>query len=208
MRATDALSELQDLGLPVIETGEAVALLGISSDYGSKLLRRLESTGQINRIGRGLWLINRDADPAVVVPYLTRPFPSYVSLYSALAHHGMIEQIPKQVFAVSLDRHTHTVETPRAAYSIHHIAPEVFGGYIGNDRTGFFATSQKALFDSVYLPSAQRRSAHLPELELPSDFDLDDLAYWTNRIKAPWLRAKVSQTLDRLLKSTEIATTT
>lgn len=198
MRATDALAELQALGRPVVETGEAVARLGTSSASAGMLLRRLESAGQIERLGRGLWLIDRNADRAVIVPYLTRPFPSYISLWSALSRFGMIEQIPKQVFVISLDR-PKTIETPLGVYSIHHVVPEVFGGYDGDDRSGFFAMAEKALFDSVYLPSAQRRNAHLPEIELPSDFDTEVVAYWTRRIRAPWLRAKVSRALERIV---------
>jgi predicted transcriptional regulator of viral defense system len=198
MRATEALAELQALGRPVIETGEVVARLGITSANAGMLLHRLESAGQIQRIARGLWLMDKSADRAVVVPYLTRPFPAYVSLWSALSRYGMIEQIPKQVFVISLGRPS-TIETPLGVYSIHHVVPEVFGGYSGDDRAGFVATPEKALFDSVYLPSAQRRNAHLPELELPSDLDRAAMGYWTSRIHAPWLRAKVAQTLERIL---------
>ena len=198
MRATEALAELQALGRPVVDTGEAVARLGMTSAATGMLLRRLESAGQIERIGRGLWLIDRSADRAVIVPYLTRPFPSYVSLWSALSLYGMIEQIPKHVFVISLDR-PKTIETPLGVYSIHHVVPEVFGGYRGDDRSGFFATAEKALFDGVYLPSAQRRNAHLPELELASGFDRGVVDYWTSRIHAPWLRAKVTEALERIL---------
>jgi predicted transcriptional regulator of viral defense system len=207
MRAAEALHSLQSLERPVIETGEAVSLLGITSANAGMLLRRLESAGHISWLGRGLWLLDKNVDPAVVVPYLTRPFPSYVSLSSALSRHGMIEQIPKQVFAVSADRHARTIETPFAVYSIHHIVPEVFGGYAGDDQTGFFATPEKALFDSIYLPSAQRTSAHLPELELPSHFDHEVLTYWTSRIKAPWLRGKVGQALDRIISNASVSVT-
>jgi predicted transcriptional regulator of viral defense system len=200
MRATDALRELQSLERPVVETGEAVTRLGLTSAAAGMLLARLESAGQVRRVGRGLWLVDPTVDRAVVVPYLTRPFPAYVSLWSALSRYGMIEQIPKMVFAVSLDR-PRTVETPLGVYSIHHVAPEVFGGYTGDDRNGFFATPEKSLFDSIYLPSAQRREAHLPELELPNGFDHEAVSYWVGRIHAPWLRAKVSRSLDRIAGS-------
>lgn len=117
----------------------------------------------------------------------------------------MIEQLPKQLFVVSLDR-PRTVETPVGVYSIHHVVPEVFGGYAGDDRAGFFATPEKALIDSVYLPSAQRREAHLPELELPANFDRRVLDYWTQRIHAAWLRTKVARSLDRILLGAVVST--
>jgi predicted transcriptional regulator of viral defense system len=205
MRATDAFRELQALGRPIVETGEAQARLRMSSTTVAKLLKRLEAAGQIQRLGRGLWLIDKATDPAAAAPYLTRPFPAYVSLWSALSRYGMIEQLPKQIFVISLDR-PRTIETSIGVYSIHHVVPEVFGGYVGDDQSGFFAVPEKALFDSVYLPSAQRRDAYLPELELPSGFDRHAVDYWTQRIHAAWLRAKVSRSLDRVLSSALVST--
>ena len=52
----------------------------------------------------------------------------YLSLHTALHLRGLIEQIPEVVYAVSLDR-TSRIVTPMATFSIHHLAPEVFGGY-------------------------------------------------------------------------------
>lgn len=204
MRATDALTQLQALDRPILETGEAVARLGMSSNATANVLSRLERAGQVRRLGRGLWLLD-DVDPSVAVPYLTRPFPAYVSLWSALSHYGMIQQIPRQVFAVSLDR-PRTIETPLGIYSIHHLAPEVFGGYSGTDARGFFADREKALFDTVYLQAAQRRQVRMPELGLAADFDRRALDDWTSRIRAGWLRAKVSRELERLVQESTVST--
>jgi len=200
MRSAEVLRELQRLGRPVVETGEALTRLGMSSNAGANALARLEQASQITRLGKGLWLLDRDIDPIAIAPYLTRPFPAYVSLWSALSRHGMIEQIPRQIFVVTLDR-PRTIETPVGTYSLHHFAPEVFGGYTGTDTTGFLATKEKALFDSVYLPSAQRRKAHFPELELPGDLDTDTLAHWTERIRADWLRTRVRRELQAITTS-------
>ncbi len=198
MRATEALKELQDIGRPVIETGEALARLDVSSTYASKLLKNLDEAGLVRRLRNGLWLLDLDADPLSIPPYLTAPFPAYVSLWSALSRHGMIEQIPGQVFVVSLAR-PQTVQTPLATYSIHHIAPEVFGGFDGSEQTGSIATPEKALFDTVYLQAARRRRVYVPELELPEPFDAGVIDEWTQRIHAPWLRSKVLNGVEQLL---------
>ncbi|MGH2842768.1 MAG: hypothetical protein ACRDKL_04190 [Solirubrobacteraceae bacterium] len=104
------------------------------------------------------------------------------------------------MFVVSLDR-PRTLETVLGVYSIHHVAPEVFGGYRGTDSSGFLATEEKALFDSVYLPSAQRRNVYLPELELPRDLDTGVLDGWMRRIRASWLRTRVKRALEVLAGS-------
>lgn len=198
MRTTDALGELQRLRRPVIETGEVIARLDVSPVRASQILRALEHAGLVSRLRHGLWLLEPDPDPFSIPPYLTAPYPAYVSLWSALSRHGMIEQIPRQVFVVSLGRRRR-IETTLATYSIHHFAPEVFGGYTGSSHTGFLATPEKAFFDTVYLGSARRSSVYLPELELPETFDESEITKWIQRIASPWLRTKVSRALDRLL---------
>ncbi len=200
MRAIEAFKELQDIGRPVIETGEALARLDVSSTYASKLLKNLDEAGLVERLRNGLWLLDLAADPLSIPPYLTAPFPAYVSLWSALSRHGMIEQIPGQVFVVSLDR-PQTVQTPIATYSIHHVTPEVFGGFEGSEATDFIATPEEALFDTVYLQGARRRRVYVPELELPEPFDAGVLDEWTQRIHAPWLRSKVMNGVEQLLEN-------
>lgn len=197
MRTADALGELQRLRRPVIETGEVIARLDVSPVRASQILRSLEQAGLVSRLRHGLWLLEPDADPLSIPPYLTAPFPAYVSLWSALSRHGMIEQIPRQIFVASLDR-PRRVSTTLATYSIHHFAAEVFGGYTGSSDTGYVATPEKALFDTVYLQSARRSAVYLPEFELPATFDARELTAWTQRIAPLWLRTMVSRALDEL----------
>ena len=130
-----------------------------------------------------------------VAPYLTTPFPAYVSLWSALSRHDMIEQIPRQISVASLTR-TRRIETAIGTYEIHHLAPEVFGGFDGSEETGYLATPEKALFDTVYVRAAAGTRAYFPELSLPlKDFDDLELERWTERIKGSRLRTLVSRHL-------------
>jgi predicted transcriptional regulator of viral defense system len=198
MNAAEALGELRLLGQPVIETREASARLGISSERTTQLLRSLQDAGLAERLRRGIWLLDPQADSFVLPPYLTAPYPSYVSLYSALSHHGMIEQIPRQISVVSVDR-PQTITTPKGTYSIHHVAPEVFGGFSGTPETGYLATPEKALFDAVYIRAARRQRVYLPEIELADSFDPSELAEWTNRITPGWLRTIVRRELERVV---------
>lgn len=202
MKTTDAFSDLRRLDRPVIETGEAAARLGLTSSRASRVLREMEGAGLVRKLRHGLWLIDTSIEPFALAPYLTAPYPAYVSFSTALRKHGMIEQIPRQIFVASLDR-TGTVETPVANYSIHHLAPEVFGGYAGTAKSGYLATREKALFDSAYLPSANRLRAYLPELELPSGFDTEALFTWTDAISAGWLRTKVRRSLEQWIQEAE-----
>ena len=140
MRPTDALGDLLRFGRPFIETREAAVRLGVSTARASQLLGSLEQAGLVRRLRRGLWALRSDVDPFTVPPYLTAPFPAYVSFWSALARHGMIQQVPRQIFVASLDR-PRRVTTAVGTFSIHHLAPEVFGGYEGSDERGYLATA-------------------------------------------------------------------
>jgi predicted transcriptional regulator of viral defense system len=197
MRATEAYGELLRLGQPIIETREAAARLDVSAARASQLLRSLDEAGLIRRLRHGLWAL-RDVDSFSVAPYLTAPFPAYVSFWSALARHGMIEQIPRQIFVASLDR-TRRVPTAIGTYSIHHLVPELFDGYRGSVESGYLATPEKALFDAVYLRAPRGARIFFPELSLPENFDDEQLQGWVSRISSPRLRTLVSRGLEEAL---------
>lgn len=199
MRPTEAFGDLLRLRRPIIETREAAIRLGVSTSRASQLLRSLEEAGLIRRIRRGLWAIQPEVDPLRIPPYLTAPFPAYVSFWSALALHGMIEQIPRQVFVASLDR-TRRVATAMGTYSIHHFASELFGGFQGSEELGYLATPEKALFDTIYLRTPSGGPTRLPELELPDRFQQKRLEEWTSRIARPRLRTLVSRGLETALQ--------
>lgn len=202
MKTTDAFGDLLRMGGAVVTTREAAARWKIEQRAGGQRLRSLEQAGLVRRLRRGLWALDPDIKPAVVPPFLTAPFPAYVSLQSALYRHGMIEQIPRRTFVASLDR-TRRIETTIGIYQVHHLAPEVFGGFAGTEVTGFLARPEKAMFDTVYVRAAHRGQAHFPELTLSTDFDEAQLEAWTNRITAKRLRTLVSRHLDEALSHAE-----
>lgn len=198
MRATDAYGELRRLGRPIVTTREAAARWRVEQRTAGRRLRSLEEAGVVRRLRRGLWALDLDVDPLVLPPYLTAPFPAYVSLWSALSRHEMIEQVPRQVSVASLDR-TRRVTTSLGVYAIHHLAPELFGGYEGSQERGYMATPEKALFDLVYVRAAAGSRAYFPELSLPQGFDAARTEEWTARIGSARLRTLVSRRLGEVL---------
>ncbi|MCC6833049.1 MAG: hypothetical protein IT200_17080 [Thermoleophilia bacterium] len=198
MTGSQAYGRLRAFGRPVIETREAATLLQISPSNASHLLRSLGAAGLVRRIRHGLWAIDTATDPFVIAPYLTVPYPAYVSLWSALAAHDMIEQIPARVFIVSLGR-SRRIDTGFGHYSVHHLAPEVFGGFEGDAEHGYLATPEKALFDTLYVRAPRGGRAYLPELTLPNGFDAGELVRWRDLIPIPKLRTIVGRGIDRVL---------
>jgi predicted transcriptional regulator of viral defense system len=198
MKATDALGQLLRFGQPIIETRGAAVRLAVSTSRASQILSSLEESGLVLRLRRGLWLLSTDLDPYSVPPYLTAPFPAYVSFWSALAYHGIIEQVPRRFFVASLAR-TQQVATAVGTYSIHHLVPELFDGFDGSQEIGYIAIPEKALFDTVYLRAARGGQVYLPELELPVGFQEHKLEEWTNRVVRARLRTLVSRGLTKTL---------
>jgi predicted transcriptional regulator of viral defense system len=192
MRKVDAYGHLRALGQPVIETREAATRLQTSLSTATKTLRAAEHAGLARQIRQGLWALDPDVSAVVAAPYLTAPYPAYLSFFSALARHEMIEQIPARIELASLAR-SQEVVTPIGVFAIHRLAPEVFTGFEGSPEGGYLAVPEKALFDSVYVRAPRGGVVRFPELTLPEDFQTALLDEWTELIPRARLRTIVAR---------------
>lgn len=200
MKSIEAYRRLREANASALDTADAAALLGMAGSHASRVLERLSEGGQIIRVKRGLWAFVDRLEPLQLPEYLTSPLPSYVSLQSALYHHGLVSQIPDVVYAVSPAR-TRRWVTPLATVSIHHLSPSFFFGFETVGRRGTkMASPEKALLDCLYLsPARSRLFAKLPELELPDGFDVLKARSLVDRIPSARLRTIVRKRLDALL---------
>jgi predicted transcriptional regulator of viral defense system len=204
MRQADIYAQLRELEGPVVRTREAAALWRSDEGTARRRLRALADAGLILSVRRGLWSLDTDLDPYALAPYLTAPLPAYVSTFSALATHGMIQQIPGRVSVASLDRSAR-VRTAIAAFEIHHLAPQLFGGYVPWRRGGSIASPEKALFDLVYLRAAAGGRAYLPELYLAPTFEAGAAEVWVDRIAGARLQTLVRRRMREILKGAMVA---
>lgn len=198
MTAAGDYGQLLRLDRRVITTSEAAAVWQTSGRTAGRRLKAMDQGGLVRLLRRGLWALDPGIPPFAVAPYLTAPFPAYVSFWSAFAHHQMIEQIPRQVSVASLDR-AKKINTTVGIYEIHHLAPGLFGGFDGSEENGYLATAEKALFDAVYVRAASGTRAFFPELSLPAVFRDDELEKWIERIESARLRTIVSRRLAEVL---------
>jgi Predicted transcriptional regulator len=204
VNAVRALETLRGLDRPIVRTEEAAAVLGISGSNASHLLASLQDAGSVLRIAPGRWSMARQPSPYLVASWLTDPYPSYVSLYTALSRRGLITQIPRTIYVVSL-ADTKTLKTPVGTYSVHRLPPELFGGYEERDGERM-ATPEKAVFDTLYLARARgRRFSHLTEIELSATFRPEVLSDWAAKIEDPRVRsfvqARIADFLERARRS-------
>jgi predicted transcriptional regulator of viral defense system len=200
VRLIDALATLSAMQAPVFDTGDAAARLGVDIAHASTVLARLAAARHVVRLRRGVWAFRERVDPLALPEYLTSPFPSYVSLQSALYLHGMIDQVPAVTYAVSLAR-TRRFTTPLGTVSIHHVDPGFFFGFEhAGSSGGRLATPEKALVDFLYLaPARSRLFRALPELELPARFSPRRARLIVARIGSARRRAMVSHALDAIV---------
>ncbi len=201
MSQIEALQRLKKLGAPGFETRDASALLGVTPNNAHMILRRLAAGGLLTHVSRGRWLFSEGASKYALPELISAPAPAYVSLQSALFHHGLIEQIPAVVYAVTLAR-PRRVSTPLAVVSFHRMPPELFNGFeiLPRDHAKM-ATPEKALFDTLYLaPGRSRLFAKLPELEIPRGFRWQQLKRYTALVKSPSRRTFLTENIERLRK--------
>ena len=196
MNSLDAFARLRGLGVPVVTTADAAVALGQTSSAAGMTMARLCRAGLVTKIRHGIYWIDGTPDPYRLPEYLSAPYPSYVSLLTALQMHGLIEQIPQVVYTVSLGR-TRKTRTSVGTYSFHHVAPEVFGGYSETPSGVKLASAEKALFDWAYLSSSRSKLfTRLPEVELPDEFDTGSLDRWLGRIPSPRSRTLTGRKLE------------
>jgi predicted transcriptional regulator of viral defense system len=198
----EALRRLKSLGAPGFETRDAAALLGVTPGNAHMILRRLERSGLLIHVSRGRWLSSLDATRFALPELISAPYPSYVSLQSALFHHGLIEQVPAVIYAVTLAR-PRRVRTPLGVVSFHRMPPELFGGFDLEGAAGVkIATAEKALFDLLYLaPGRSRLFAKLPELEISRRFRWSQLRQYIALVKSPSRRTFLTESIAQLRMS-------
>ena len=181
-----------------ISTSEAAARLQIPMSSASRLLATLVARGLAHRLRPGLWVVGEELPDALALAWsLTAPAPAYISFTSALNHHGLIDQLPRQITVASTGR-PRTIATSRGEYVIHRIPPQLFDGW-SEDRGAWIARPEKALFDMAYVAAARGRPAFVPEMELPAGFDTQLFETWLARVPSARLRTLTRRELGRLM---------
>lgn len=198
MNQIEALHRLRQLGAPVFETRDASALLDVSPANANMILRRLADQELITHLARGRWLMGSSLPRFALPELISAPDPAYVSMQSALFYRGLIEQVPAVIYAATLGK-PRRVSTPLGTISFHRLPPELFTGYEIEADGSKIATSEKALFDTLYLaPARSRLFARLPELEIPPDFRWQELRELAALVKFARRRVHIERRIEQL----------
>ncbi|MFA5263454.1 MAG: hypothetical protein WC378_06475 [Opitutaceae bacterium] len=189
-------------GYRMITTREAAQLCAVSIPSASMALRRLAKDGLVTPLKKGNWLVGSSASKfGAMVAAAAEPYKAYLSGWSALRIHNLIQQIPQTQFAITLGR-PGKVEKPGIRISLHRMKPELFGGYdYDSSVDGFVASPEKAIFDLAYLSvmNRSRISGNLPETDLKR-LKWREIQGWLRRIDSVRQRTAVKQALDAMRK--------
>ena len=163
---------------PLFETG---LLLAGDVDPASvrRQLSRLTASGRLLQLRRGLYALappyqKVKPHPFLIANHIMRP--SYVSLHSALAHHGLIPEHVPVVTSVTTSRPGRW-NISLGDFSYRHIKTGLFFGYrmedVGGGQAALIASPEKALLDLLYLQPGSDQMAYLQELRLENMESLD-----------------------------------
>lgn len=183
----------------VFLTRDAAVETALSVHTLARGLRRADTLELAAPLKRGVWasLLTDRPHPFEPVPYLRSPWPAYVSLYSALSAHGVLEETPRTVFAVTAGPSLR-LATPLADYSFHHLPERFMWGYEvrRTERAAYpLALPAKALLDTVYLAGVPRSPIGYPKAREDGwDVDRPVLKRFARRFAVPkvtaWLKSQ------------------
>lgn len=154
MNAAEIISMIVKHNLRIFSTADIITLSELKTDAATQTLRRLQAKGILGKIKRGIWVsrLNRNILPQEMLPYLTSPWPSYVSLESALSEWGILSQIPSILFGVTTGK-GRPLKTPDGSFRIYHLQKNLFSDYFVKQagmRRYPIATPEKAALDTLY----------------------------------------------------------
>lgn len=169
MNKKSVIQAIEESERLVFTTREISSMCNIALNSVTQSLARLEKSGMLKKISRGVWARIRDKrfSPYAVIPYLSPSGNSYLSFIGALHIHGVISQIP-QVITVASTSHSKKIKTSVGTFQIHQISPDFFFGFEWN-KTGEYliASPEKSLLDCLYLSTRKgNRFANFPELDI------------------------------------------
>jgi hypothetical protein len=191
---------------PVFETG---LLLAGDVDPANvrRQLSRWTQTGRVYQLRRGLYALASPFQkvkphPFQIANQLVRG--SYVSLQSALAHHGLIPEAVPVTTSVTVRRPARW-DTPLGVYEYRHVKKGLLFGYrwtdVGGNQLAFVATAEKALLDLVHLQPRGDAPEFLRQLRLQNleRLNLDLLQNQTTLAKSP----KLCRAAERVIELAE-----
>jgi predicted transcriptional regulator of viral defense system len=170
----DTIALLERLeAYPVFGVGTLASVAGLAPASARVRAVRLERRGLVHRVARDTYSVHRD--PLVLASRIA--WPSYVSLWYALSHHGLTLQVPQAIEVLTTRQlFRRRFEHQGVRILVSKVSPRYMFGYgkfLLEDVEVFMATPEKALLDGMLLgriPASEvleAMSGHIDELDVP-----------------------------------------
>ena len=201
MKLVELAARVPSNGL--FRTGQILAGQRSPSDL-RRQLHRWARSGRVVQLRRGVYLLCAPYAKLPVHPFAVAGAlkkASYVSLHSALAHHGMIPEGVPVTTSVTSGR-PEEIDTPRGRFHFRHVSTRLLFGFseveMAPDQRALLASAEKALVDLLYLTPHSDRIAYLRELRVvPAEsFDRDNLHQTVRRLGSRKVERAVRLLLD------------
>lgn len=201
MQFTELLDEVG--GLPIFRGSLLLAGDRDPADV-RRQLSRWHAAGKIVQLRRDVYMLadpwrRVDPHPFLVASELHRP--SYVSLQSGLAYHGLIPEAVPVTISVTTARPV-VLDTPIGRFAYRHVRQGAFFGFentsVWKDQRARVADAAKALLDLVYLTPGGDSEEHLRSLRLEG---LEEVTATALRSHARrWGKPKIERAAERILE--------
>ena len=124
-------------------------------------LHRLLKRGELIHLRKGVYqLVGAEVDIERVAAELF--YPAYFSCEWALAHHGVLHQIPYRLELMTPKR-SRTMALGTQEIAVHHLKKDLFWGYEIIDGI-WMATPEKAIIDILYLQRLGQKTLPVDEI--------------------------------------------
>jgi predicted transcriptional regulator of viral defense system len=190
---------------PVFETSLLLAGDVDRADV-QRQLSRWTRAGRVVQVRKGLYALSSPFRKVIAHPFVLANrlvLPSYVSLESALSHHGLIPEHVPVTISVTTGRPSRFT-TALGAHAFHNVKQDLFWGYelldLVDGQQAFVATPEKALLDVVHLRSGADAGEYLDELRLQNLDRLDLATLWrmVERAQSPKLARAAKVIADKV----------
>ena len=154
----------------------------VQPNFDRTALNRWVANGYLMQLRNGVYAFKQwSTQPGVNFIAANRICrPSYISMYSALSHYGMIPEFVAQTTSVTTLK-TATFNNALGSFKYHHVKSNLFFGYHNIESTTqrdiFIATPEKALIDLLYLFPVLKTEQDMLELRLDEEFMGEDFDY-------------------------------
>ncbi len=140
-------------------------------NFDKNNLGRWVKKGYLVKLKNGFYLFPEQLDKPNINFYVANRMymPSYISLHTALAFHGLIPESVTQTTSVSTLK-TKQFNNPTGYFSYKNVKTKLFFGYkqlpFSKDKSVLVATPEKAIIDLLYLYKFYDNPDELTELRL------------------------------------------